>query len=126
MNTYEYISRTAPVEAIQVMTNAGYDTDWIRTESELCTAMEEFVGNEQERGLKALLEIHPDRDMITEFFGSSNNNAAKPDCGCKKKNNLSEAKSDNSVSSMIMHQGNICLMAAALIFGIAVIVNSKK
>ena len=131
MNFYEYIAKTNPVGAKSVIQQFGYRVvDGRRMGDNLRM----LVGQEGEPALRAIAELHPDKDLILEVFAPKDG-----DCGCKKNsesflgadatltsavlnNNQQQMQSDSTKLAM---QTNAMLIAATIIIAAAIIVSKK-
>jgi hypothetical protein len=90
-----------------------------------------LVANEGEEALRAVVEIHPDKDLILECY-QENKTTKKEDCGCKDKHDKKEEGNMylNAVGQMTEAQKqtqltNTFLIAASiLILGALIIKNN--
>jgi hypothetical protein len=130
MNFYEYIAKTNPMGAKSVIQQFGYRVvDGRRMGDNLRM----LVAQEGEPALRAIAELHPDKDLILEVFAPKDG-----DCGCKKSesflgadatltsavlgNNQQQMQSDSTKLAM---QTNAMLIAATIIIAAAIIVSKK-
>ena len=131
MNFYEYIAKANPVGAKSVIQQFGYRVvDGRRMGDNLRM----LVAQEGEPALRAIAELHPDKDLILDVFAPKDG-----DCGCKKKgesflgadatltsavlgNNQQQMQSDSTKLAM---QTNAMLIAATIIIAAAIIVSKK-
>ena len=131
MNFYEYIAKTNPSGAKKVINEFGYRVVDGRRMGE---NLRMLVAQEGEPALRAIAEMHPDKELLLEVFAPKDG-----DCGCKKKsesflgadgvlssavlsNNQQQAQSDSTKLAM---QTNAMLIAATIIIAAAIIVNKK-
>ncbi len=61
---FEYIANNRPAQAKEVIEGFGYKVNNVRTVQDMVVCIKQFVRQEQEEALKALAEIHPDRELI--------------------------------------------------------------
>ena len=94
MNFYEYIAKANPVGAKSVIQQFGYRVvDGRRMGDNLRM----LVAQEGEPALRAIAELHPDKDLILEVFAPKNG-----DCGCKK-NSESFLGADATLTSAVLN-----------------------
>lgn len=130
MNFYEYIAKTNPMGAKSVIQQFGYRVvDGRRMGDNLRM----LVAQEGEPALRAIAELHPDKDLILEVFAPK-----KEDCGCNKKDSFMGA--DGTLTSAVLNnnqqqmqsdstklalQTNAMLIVATIIIASAIIVTRK-
>ena len=130
MNFYEYIAKTNPMGAKSVIQQFGYRVvDGRRMGDNLRM----LVAQEGEPALRAIAELHPDKDLILDVFAPKNG-----DCGCKKTESFVGA--DSTLSSAVLNsnqqqmqsdstklalQTNAMLIVATIIIASAIIVTRK-
>ena len=127
MNLYQRVALSNPNAAKGIIKNFGYE---IRTNN-LAHALRLLVANEGEEALRAVVEIHPDKDLILECY-QENKTTKKEDCGCKDKHDKKEEGNMylNAVGQMTEAQKqtqltNTFLIAASiLILGALIIKNN--
>jgi hypothetical protein len=132
MNFYEYIAKTNPRGAKKVINEFGYRVVDGRRMGE---NLRMLVAQEGEPALRAIAEMHPDKELLLEVFAPKDG-----ECGCKKKGEsfmgadgvLSSAVLSNnqqqqvqSDSTKLAMQTNAMLIAATIIIAAAIIVNKK-
>ena len=81
MNLYQRVALANPAASKAVIKNFGYE---IRTNN-LPHALRMLVANEGEEALKAIVEIHPDKELILECYQEKVSGKKEEDCGCKGK-----------------------------------------
>jgi hypothetical protein len=132
MNFYEYIAKTNPSGSKKVINEFGYRVVDGRRMGE---NLRMLVAQEGEPALRAIAEMHPDKELLLEVFAPKDG-----ECGCKKKgesfmgadgvlssavlsnNQQQQAQSDSTKLAM---QTNAMLIAATIIIAAAIIVNKK-
>ena len=131
MNFYEYIAKTNPMGSKKVINEFGYRVVDGRRMGE---NLRMLVAQEGEPALRAIAELHPDKDLILDVFAPKDG-----DCGCKKKsesfmgadgvltsavlsNNQQQTQSDSTKLAM---QTNAMLIVATIIIASAIIVSKK-
>ena len=131
MTVYEYISNVNPDAANQVCRKYGYYQ--IENSDELAWCLRQIVADNGEEGLKKVMELHPEKDVLLELFEvkpepkkeeqTSNPTIMNADgnnnCGCNMKN------ADGSTSSGLASQTNMIILVAAMIVSISIISMKK-
>lgn len=130
MTVYEYISNVNPDAANQVCRKYGYYQ--IENSDELAWCLRQIVADNGEEGLKKVMELHPEKDVLLELFEvkpepkkeeqTSNPTIMNADgnnnCGCMK-------NADGSTSSGLASQTNMIILVAAMIVSISIISMKK-
>lgn len=88
MNLYQRVALANPAASKAVIKNFGYE---IRTNN-LPHALRMLVANEGEEALKAIVEIHPDKELILECYQEKVSTKKEEDCKCKDKHHKHEEK----------------------------------
>jgi hypothetical protein len=83
VNVFDYIAYSRPNEAMKVVHDFGYKFTGAVTKKDLSKLLGDLVMKEGEPAMKAILAIHPDKDVIVEQFGGT-----ASDCGCNKTGKL--------------------------------------
>jgi hypothetical protein len=102
---YEYYAYSCPQESYDLLSKDGYKRP--QSPDELERQLKEYVNKNGEKGLKALAEIHPDKDLIKSVCECSNNKA-------EKKENFSNANGNSNIPDSQTEQINLAKM---MIFG---------
>jgi hypothetical protein len=103
---YEYYAYTCPQESFDLLSkDGGYSRP--QSPDELESQLKDYVNKNGEKGLKALAEIHPDKDLIKSVCECSNNKA-------EKKENFSNANGNSNIPDSQTEQINLAKM---MIFG---------
>jgi hypothetical protein len=138
MNLYSYIAFNNPHAAKAICHKFGYRVANVKSKDDLAECLRSLVATEGEPALKALLENHPDKDIILEVYGSpkidqflgadgmdSRNLGSSCGCGkncqCKSRDNYMNA---DASQTRLATQTNVIILAAALFLAVAII--SKK
>jgi hypothetical protein len=132
MNLYEYIAKTNPSGSKKVIQEFGYRVvDGRRMGDNLRM----LVAEQGEPALRAIAQLHPDKDLILEVFAPKGG-----DCGCNKKGESflgadgtlasavltnNQQQQNQSESTKLAYQTNAMLFMA-LLFGISAIILTKK
>lgn len=120
LNVYEYVAHSNPFMAKKIIESFDYRV----TSRDMGSNLRTLVANEGEPALKAILDQHPDKDIILEVFGNSNKEQKK--CSCSKTNSDDNYvkymyASGQSESKTLGMQTNTMLLASALILAVAII-----
>lgn len=138
MNLYSYIAFNNPHAAKAICHKFGYRVANVKSKEDLAECLRSLVSQEGEPALKAILENHPDKEIILEVYGSpkidqflgadgtgskntSTSCTCSKNCECKSKENYMNA--DGS-QTRLATQTNVIILAAALFLAVAII--SKK
>jgi len=128
MTIYEYIAANNPVQSERIIRRFGYES---LQGSHIGDNLREVVAQEGEEAFRAVLDLHPDRDVLVEVYAPKEE---KESCGCSKgkcscrKNDYMNADGANNMAKettaaqVSAAQTNTFLMAAALILAVAIIV----
>lgn len=126
MTIYDYIANSSPSESSRIINSFGYS---VSDPASMSTNLRYLVTQEGEPALKAILDAHPDKDVILEAFGAPKVES-QMSCNCKGRNcscgrgdyaNASGSENGITQASMSAHQTNVFLFAAALILAVAII-----
>lgn len=127
VDIYQYIAYDDPYVAKSICNKFGVDTSRAQTEEDMAEALRQLVAQQGMEALSAIVDVHPDKDIILEMSGPK---TTSKDCGCKdKKSSTSIADSyvqQAQSSGFSLQQGNTFIIAAALILAVAVIASSKS
>jgi len=132
MTIYEYIAANNPSQVERIISRFGYEST---QGSNLADNLREVVANEGEDALRAVLEVHPDREILVEVFAPKEEKKScgcpKGNCSCKRKQEYmnadgwaSAAAQERTAAQVSAGQTNTFLMAAALILAVAIIVKN--
>ena len=103
---YEYYAYSCPQESFDLLSKeGGYSRP--QTPDELESQLKDYVNKNGEKGLKALAEIHPDKDLIKSVCECSKNKV-------EKKENFSNASGNTNIQDSQAEQINLAKM---MIFG---------
>ena len=142
MNVYEYVAESNPQLAERVMNSFNYDV--INSPDMGLSQLVDKVG---EPALRAVMENHPDKDIILEMFSVSEEPKSES-CGCnacrnKNRNNEDHlnylnasgngavnssspaSSTDNNSTHLIANQTNVILIASAMFIAVALILKNK-
>jgi hypothetical protein len=126
MTIYDYIANSSPSESSRIINSFGYS---VSDPASMSSNLRYLVTQEGEPALKAILDAHPDKDIILEAFGAPkvepqmSCNCKGRNCSCGRGDYANASGSENGITqaSMSAHQTNVFLFAAALILAVAII-----
>tara|TARA_B100001248_G_C27345258_1_gene438402 strand:- start:467 stop:937 length:471 start_codon:yes stop_codon:yes gene_type:complete len=127
---YDYIAENNPSEAKSLCEAFGYT---ITNPTQMSRNLKVLVNNEGEDALKSIMELHPDKDIILEYFGVKKK-SKKSDCGCKS--NVSSfapleaylhanGKQESDAKTLATNTNTI-IFASALVLAVAIIFKNDK
>ena len=139
---YNYVAANNPGAAKAVLDKFGYDASQVDTVEVLGGGLATMVKENGEDALKAILSIHPDKEILTQEFTPTSASApvstGKSGCGCggcKGASSTLESylskvgapvpSNNNSSSSMNVQHGNMLLIGGILILAVAIIVTKR-
>ena len=117
MTIYEYIARNNPAGAKRTIESFGYR---VVNPKSMGDNLRMLVAQEGEPALKAVVDLHPDKDLILEVYG-------KEDCGFKDKDNflgadgilqsavLSNNQQQSDSNAKLAQQTNTLIVALSLL-----------
>ena len=126
MTIYDYIANSNPSAASRIINSFGYS---VSDPTNMSSNLSYLVTQEGEPALKAILDAHPDKDIIIETF-STPKMEPQTSCNCKGRNcscgrgdfaNASGSENGITQASMSAHHTNVFLFDAALILAVAII-----
>ena len=124
MTMYEYVAMSNPRGAKSLIESFGYKVTNPRT---MGSNLRMLVAQEGEEALKAIAQMHPDKEFILEACGSKRQESFMGVDGLingnTKTNNQQQETSD---STKLAYQTNAMMIVVALIVASAIIVNQKR
>ncbi len=128
---YEYIAKSNPHSAKSLCESYGYT---ITNPRSMSNNLKTLINNEGEDALKSLMDMHPDKEIILEYFGSKPNKKENS-CGCKSStsNNFAPLEAylnangkQESDARMLATNTNTIIFASALVLAVAIIFKNDK
>lgn len=119
---YDYIAESNPFIANRIIESFGYH----RTQNSqgLGKDLEILVGQEGEPAFKAIMEHHPDKEVILELF-SDKKTKAKKCTTCQSNSAYLNATGGNAAAathaSVLGNQAGLFIVAASLMLAVAII-----
>jgi hypothetical protein len=129
MTVYQYIAYTNPDAALELCGKYGYYQ--IQNEEELANCLKDIVARKGENGLKDIMELHPDKDVVLELFEKKLELKPEPpiqvmeqkrerDCSC-----MLNADGASIQNQGIASQTNLMILVAAMVVSISIISMKK-
>jgi hypothetical protein len=125
MNLYNYIANSNPDAANRICEKYGYYQ--VSNTDELAYVLNNIVATEGEEPFKEIMEIHPDKEVILEFFEKKNEekpiemDKKQKDCSCM----MNADGQTNQINQGFANQTNIIILVAAMIVSISIISMKK-
>lgn len=131
MNVYQNIAQSNPDAAYEVCKNYGY-FDIVNLD-ELSHCLQTIVAQQGEEGLKDVMSLHPDKDVLLELFGKKKDDelveVVVKDCSCNKENSAATSpailNATGSGTTNLVNQTNLYILAGAVIVSFAIISMKK-
>ena len=137
MDVFDYISYANPEEALQLLSANGYELAQFQNEQDLAQGLKHLVSEVGQPAMVAVARMHPDRDLIADYFtiepanGSTQSagntmasqaNASKTTgCGCSG----GKRKSSSDYGKYAAYMLNGLLIGGFILLGLALIINQK-
>ncbi len=130
---YDYIANQNPMGVKQICEDYGYTITNPRT---MRRNLKDLVNNEGEKALKSVMEIHPDKEIILEYFGAKE--PKKKNCGCNEKRNEerrldrieayfnASGNQKTTEAQTLATNTNTIIFASALVLAVAIIFKNDK
>lgn len=122
---YEYVAMSNPRGAKSLIESFGYRVTNPRT---MGSNLRMLVAQEGEEALKAIAEMHPDKDLILEACGTKKETFMGLDgiLSNEQAKNDRQMQKDSSDSTKLAYQTNAMMVVVAVIIASAIIVNQRK
>lgn len=128
MTMYDYVAQSNPRGAKSIIESFGYKVANPRT---MGSNLRMLVAQEGEPALRAIAEMHPDKDLIVEVFSKEETGKKDSYFGLdglgliSESNKNSQAQQNQSDSTKLAMQTNVFLIVATIIIASAIIVNKN-
>ncbi len=130
MNVYQNIAQSNPDAAYEVCKNYGY-FDIVNLD-ELSYCLQTIVAQQGEEGLKDVMSLHPDKDVLLELFGKKKDDelveVVVKDCSCNKETAATSPilnATGSGTTTNLVNQTNLYILAGAIIVSFAIISMKK-
>jgi len=125
MDIYEYIASNPASQqsAINLCVNNGIEPI---DETDLANCLGEYVNANGELGLKKVMAIHPDKDLLINYYSVPPSETTQRMANIKYANAIggdvdNTTSNSNATHTNIALQTNIIIIAAAIVIGFAII-----
>lgn len=123
---YDYVAMSNPREAKSLIESFGYRVTNPRT---MGANLRMLVSQEGESALKAIAQMHPDKEFILEACGASSKRESFMGVDGLingTTTNSNQNQQDANDSTKLAYQTNAMMIVVALIIASAIIVNQKR
>lgn len=123
---YDYVAMSNPREAKSLIESFGYRVTNPRT---MGANLRMLVSQEGESALKAIAQMHPDKEFILEACGASSKRESFMGVDGLingTTTNTNQNQQDANDSTKLAYQTNAMMIVVALIIASAIIVNQKR
>lgn len=93
---YDYIAENNPQQAKQLCETFGYR---VTNPRNMSSNLKVLINNEGEHALKSLMELHPDKEILIDYFGAKKKSEG---CGCGCNSKATPTSSYAGVTSIIV------------------------
>lgn len=118
---YQYIASTDPFTAKAICNKFGFDVSQAQTEMDVAGCLQEVVASHGNDALAAIVDIHPDKELILEMAGPKPADAASCACDKAKVADQYVQNAASAVNPLHNINGNTIIIGAVVILGLAVI-----
>lgn len=126
MTIYEYIARNNPSGAKRVIESFGYV---VTQPKKMGDNLRMLVAQEGEPALKAVVDLHPDKDLIIEVFGNNQGKATADNFfgadGLLQSAVLSNNQQQNDSNNKMVLQTNTLIVALSLLVVAGLILKNR-
>jgi len=127
MTIYEYIAKNNPMGAKRVIESFGYV---VTQPKKMGDNLRMLVAQEGEPALKAVVDLHPDKDLILEVFGNSQTVKATGESffgadGLLQSAVLNNNQQQNDSNNKMVLQTNTLIVALSLLVVAGLILKNK-
>ncbi len=130
---YDYIAENNPQQAKQLCESFGYT---ITNPRQMSENLKVLINNEGEHALKSLMDLHPDKEILIDYFGVKKKSEGCG-CGCKSKAThtssyapleayLNASGRQESDAKTLATNTNTIIFASALVLAVAIIFKNDK
>lgn len=119
---YQYIASTDPYTAKAICNKFGFDASQAQTEMEVAACLQDVVAAHGEEALIAIVDIHPDKDLILELLGKK----AEPGEDQKKDVTHQYVQSAAEAVHPSPINGNTFIIGAVVILGLAIVFSKSS
>lgn len=139
MSVYKYVAQSDPNGAVSIINSFGYD---VTNGNDLGQCLKDLVNEVGEPALKKIMDFHPDKDIIIEYFTPATISKEKDGCkGCTNYSNgkgrnmldhylnasgaIQSTSKDNHSTTIMANQTNAMVFIGCMIVALVLISNKK-
>tara|TARA_R110000744_G_scaffold378006_1_gene493604 strand:- start:528 stop:935 length:408 start_codon:yes stop_codon:yes gene_type:complete len=131
---YDYIANSNPQGSKNLCEAFGYK---VTNPSTMGENLKLLVNNEGEKALESIMDLHPDKEIILEYFSKPTIKEDKAlNCGCGNNNNNTphfleqyinaSGRNDNGEAKALATNTNTIIFASCLVLAVAIIFKNDK
>ena len=129
---YDYIANNNPQGAKDLCETYGYR---VTNPNSMSQNLKTLVNNEGKDALESMMDLHPDKEIILQYFSKPTPKEDKSDCGCLNNINTPQVlerflnasgKQDNSEAEALATNTNTIIFASCLVLAVAIIFKNDK
>ncbi len=129
---YDYIANNNPQGAKDLCETYGYR---VTNPNSMSQNLKTLVNNEGKDALESMMDLHPDKEIILQYFSMPTPKEDKSDCGCLNNINTPQVlerflnasgKQDNSEAKALATNTNTIIFASCLVLAVAIIFKNDK
>jgi len=129
---YDYVAIKNPQGAKQICEAFGYR---VTNSRDMSQNLKTLVNNEGEEAIKMIMDFHPDKEIILDYFGTPKTEQKTTSCGCPTKDNTARTieqflnvngRQENSEARALATNTNTIIFASALVLAVAIIFKNDK
>jgi hypothetical protein len=129
---YDYIANNNPQGAKDLCETYGYR---VTNPNSMSQNLKTLVNNEGQDALESMMDLHPDKEIILQYFSKPTHKEDKSDCGCLNNINTPQVlerflnasgKQDNSEAKALATNTNTIIFASCLVLAVAIIFKNDK
>lgn len=129
---YDYVAMNNPQGAKQICEAFGYR---VTNPKNMSQNLKTLVNNEGEEAIRMIMDFHPDKEIILDFFSKPKKEQKTTSCGCQNKDNTVRAieqylnangRQENSEARALATNTNTIIFASALVLAVAIIFKNDK
>lgn len=130
---YDYVAINNPQGAKQICEAFGYR---VTNSRDMSQNLKTLVNNEGEEAVRMIMDYHPDKDIILDFFGTKKQEQQATNFGFQNNDNTAvraieqflnaNGRQENSEARTLATNTNTIIFASALVLAVAIIFKNDK
>ncbi len=121
VNIFQYVAENDEYAARSICNKHGFAMQNADTPDAMAVCLEQLVSEVGEPAMVDIVNVHPDKDLILEVYATSKGGVEEKKCNCNKKKAMQEYVNGGKSEGFLSSQGNLFIIAAALLLSVAVI-----